>query len=119
MLKKKLILTLILLFTSESKADGNIGDECIPGKCTALNSNCKWSSDAFKCVCKEKYLAVNDTHCGQPINNIEENKCRLCLEKNALCLDYDENGSTDECWCPNDQNCGQKLLYKQENAISI
>lgn len=117
MSKKTFFLAFILLFASKSKAQGNIDEECIPGKCSALNSNCKWSGDAFRCICKEKYLPINDTHCGHPINNIEENKCRLCLEKNALCIDYDEDGITDECWCPKDQNCGQKLQYKQEKKL--
>jgi hypothetical protein len=42
-----------------------LGDECIPGYCNSINSNCKWNGTLFKCVCKEKYLLVNQTHCGK------------------------------------------------------
>lgn len=74
--------------------------------CSALNSNCKWNGSFFKCVCKEKYLAVNATHCGQPMSNIEEQKCRECLERDSLCLDFDNDRLTDECWCPKNETCG-------------
>jgi hypothetical protein len=41
-----------------------LGDECIPGTCSSSNSNCKWQGASFKCVCKEKYIQINQTHCG-------------------------------------------------------
>lgn len=73
--------------------------------CSAVNSNCKWNGNLFKCVCKEKYLFVNQTHCGRPLSNIDEVKCRDCLEMDSLCLDFDNDGLTDECWCPRNETC--------------
>ncbi|CAF0892470.1 unnamed protein product [Brachionus calyciflorus] len=102
----------ILILKTNAEGGRKLGDECIPGKCSAPNSNCKWNGNIFKCVCKDKFIAINQTHCGHPISNIEENKCRICLEKDSLCLDFDNDGITDECWCPKDENCGKKLQYK-------
>jgi hypothetical protein len=43
----------------------NLGDFCMPGTCASLNSNCKRiGGNAFRCVCKEQYMAINKTLCG-------------------------------------------------------
>ena len=78
----------------------NLGDECIPGMCNSINSNCKWNGTLFKCVCREKYLLINQTHCGKPLATIEETKCQECMLKESLCVDFDNDGLTDECWFP-------------------
>lgn len=37
----------------------------MPGTCTSINSNCKRiGGNAFRCVCKDQYMALNKTHCG-------------------------------------------------------
>ena len=92
-------------FSSKASPGKKLGDECIPGMCSALNSNCKWNGSFFKCVCKDKFIAVNSTHCGHPMSNIEEQKCRDCLERDSLCLDFNNDGLTDECWCPKNETC--------------
>ena len=47
------------------KSQHNLGDFCMPGTCASLNSNCKRiGGNAFRCVCKEQYMAINKTHCG-------------------------------------------------------
>lgn len=86
--------------------------------CSALNSNCKWNGSFFKCVCKEKFLAVNTTHCGHAMSNIEEQKCRDCLERDSLCLDFDNDGLTDECWCPKNETCGKTKDSSKQNTKS-
>lgn len=53
-----------ILFTATASSQHNLGDFCIPGTCTSLNSNCKRvGGSAFRCVCKEQYMSVNKTHC--------------------------------------------------------
>lgn len=83
-----------------------LNDECIPGTCEVLNSNCKWQGSSFRCVCKEKFMVINETHCGKPASNYEEPRCKQCLEKDSLCMDYDNDGKTDDCWCPKNETCG-------------
>ena len=52
-------------FSATSQSQHNLGDFCMPGTCASLNSNCKRiGGNAFRCVCKEQYMAVNKTHCG-------------------------------------------------------
>ena len=47
------------------KSQHTLGDFCMPGTCASLNSNCKRiGGNAFRCVCKEQYMAINKTHCG-------------------------------------------------------
>jgi hypothetical protein len=37
----------------------------MPGTCASLNSNCKRiGGNAFRCVCKDQYMAMNKTYCG-------------------------------------------------------
>src|SRR5579862_2014272 len=58
-------LIVIVFFIAPSQSQHNLGDFCIPGTCTSLNSNCKRvGGSAFRCVCKEQYMSVNKTHCG-------------------------------------------------------
>jgi hypothetical protein len=52
-------------FSATSQSQHNLGDFCMPGTCASLNSNCKRiGGNAFRCVCKEQYMAINKTHCG-------------------------------------------------------
>jgi hypothetical protein len=57
---------LVFIFVSiVSSQSHHLGDFCIPGTCTSLNSNCKRvGGSVFRCVCKEQFLSVNKTHCG-------------------------------------------------------
>jgi hypothetical protein len=64
-LKAFFILLSFLYYPAQNGR--KLGDECIPGTCASLNSNCKWQGTLFKCVCKDKHVPVNQTHCG---NNI-------------------------------------------------
>ena len=58
--------TSLVFHLATTQSQNNLGDFCIPGTCTSLNSNCKRvGGSAFRCVCKEQYLAVNKTHCGR------------------------------------------------------
>ena len=56
---------LCFVFLATSQSQHNLGDFCMPGTCASLNSNCKRiGGNAFRCVCKEQYMAINKTHCG-------------------------------------------------------
>jgi hypothetical protein len=63
----------------------------MPGTCVTSNSNCKRiGGNAFRCVCKEQYMAINKTHCGllkkAKINNCE-NIFLYIISSSDQCID--------------------------------
>ncbi|CAF1091615.1 unnamed protein product [Adineta ricciae] len=83
-----------------SQSQNNLGDFCIPGTCTSLNSNCKRvGGSAFRCVCKEQYMSVNKTHCIRVINSSIDSVCKSCNERGGVCLDEDSDNHMDKCFC--------------------
>ena len=64
MFRDEIIILINKILKLWGQLGRNLGDECIPGTCSSSNSNCKWQGSSFKCVCKEKYLQINQTHCG-------------------------------------------------------
>ncbi len=95
----------IYRFVYEAQGGKFIGDMCIPGMCLVMNANCKWNGQIFKCVCKDNYLPVNQTHCGYSLAISEDNQCKNCLETESVCLDYNNDKRMDECWCPKLGGC--------------
>ncbi|CAF0761680.1 unnamed protein product [Rotaria sordida] len=83
----------------------NLGDFCIPGTCTSLNSNCKRvGGSAFRCVCKDQYISVNKTHCVRVINASMDSTCVSCMERGGVCLDEDSDNYMDKCFCQIDSD---------------
>ena len=55
---------------------------------------------------------------GRPLANIDEPKCQECMFKDSLCLDYNNDGLTEECWCPRNENCQRSPpAVKQFSAV--
>ncbi|UJR30540.1 hypothetical protein I4U23_018070 [Adineta vaga] len=96
----------MITFTGASNQSQNsLGDFCIPGTCTSLNSNCKRvGGSAFRCVCKEQYLSVNKTHCVRVINASMDSMCTSCVERGGVCLDEDSDDHMDKCFCQTDSD---------------
>ena len=113
-------LSSLAFHLATTQSQNNLGDFCIPGTCTSLNSNCKRvGGSAFRCVCKEQYLAVNKTHCGRltrtsaersrtvpvfpclvrVINASIDSTCGPCIGRGGVCLDEDADDHLDKCFC--------------------
>lgn len=54
---------------------------------------------------------------GRTVVNVDEARCKECLEKDSLCMDYDNDEKTDECWCPKNETCGQISQSKYINLL--
>ncbi|CAF1332092.1 unnamed protein product [Adineta steineri] len=88
-----------------NESQHNLGDFCIPGTCTSLNSNCKRvGGTAFRCVCKEQYMSVNKTHCVRVINASIDSICTSCIERGGVCLDENTDDHMDKCFCQTDSD---------------
>lgn len=118
-----ILIVYLLKLAEAQQAAKKLGEECIPGTCLTINSKCKWQGSSFKCVCKEKFIVVNETHCGRHLNNLEEQKCKDCLERDSLCLDFDNDDKTDHCYCPKNESCGvvpkSKQILKALKAVEV
>jgi hypothetical protein len=82
-----------------------LGESCIPGLCIPQNSNCKWNGSSFICICFDKYINVNNSQCGIEILDSQQSKCRECLNESLKCIDFNNDGITDECFCPSNEKC--------------
>ncbi|CAF1083716.1 unnamed protein product [Adineta steineri] len=93
-----------------SQSQHNLGDFCMPGTCASLNSNCKRiGGNAFRCVCKEQYMAINKTHCVRVINASVDEACGSCIKRNGICLDENSDDRMEKCFCPTDNDlCNDK-----------
>jgi len=99
----------------------------MPGTCSSINSNCKRiGGNAFRCVCKDQYMAMNKTHCGllkiinlitkiffcflvRVLNASIDNTCGSCIKRNGICLDENSDDRMDKCFCPlEDDLCNQR-----------
>ncbi|UJR16143.1 hypothetical protein I4U23_003054 [Adineta vaga] len=77
----------------------------MPGTCASLNSNCKRiGGNAFRCVCKEQYMAINKTHCVRVINASIDAACASCIKRNGICLDENADDRMEKCFCPTDND---------------
>ncbi|CAF3288000.1 unnamed protein product [Rotaria socialis] len=96
----------------------NLGDFCMPGTCASLNSNCKRiGGNAFRCVCKEQYMAINKTHCVKVINASVDDACGSCIKRNGICLDENSNDRMDKCFCPTENDlCNDRTTSFFEQA---
>ncbi|CAF0842607.1 unnamed protein product [Rotaria sp. Silwood1] len=106
-----LIINLWCLSTIDTKrrataqSQHNLGDFCMPGTCASLNSNCKRiGGNAFRCVCKEQYMAINKTHCVRVINASVDSACASCIKRNGICLDENSDDYMDKCFCPTEND---------------
>jgi hypothetical protein len=53
----------------------------------------------------DKYTYFNKTHCGMQIFDMQQKRCRECLNDNFKCIDFDNDGKTDDCSCPKNEDC--------------
>ena len=77
----------------------------------------KESKNVFFFIKNDKLLIFK----GRPLANIDEPKCQECMFKESLCLDYDNDGLTEECWCPRNENCQRSLTstkYSHKNMYA-
>ncbi|CAF0966796.1 unnamed protein product, partial [Didymodactylos carnosus] len=102
------------------QAQHNLGEICIPGTCSSINSNCKRVSDTFRCVCRDQFISVNKTHCLKVINVSTDSSCSNCINGNGICLDENNDDRMDGCYCPTDNAlCNLKTATIKSFTIPV
>lgn len=39
------------------------------------------------------------------IFDMQQKRCRECMNDNFKCIDFDNDGKTDDCSCPKNEDC--------------